>query len=158
MKTNITILLVCSWITAFSQHYAELKLNDLINAEEHSAIDLHKLTDEEKDNLRILLIDKILTWYEEGKKEGIRISTEYFMSEQHSLTNDAIESKINGEFNGWEGETLVKLINGQIWQQTEYYYTYTYSFMPNVLIYKTGTGYKMKVDGVDKAIGVRLIR
>jgi hypothetical protein len=29
----------------------------------------------------------------------------------------AIETMIAGEFNGWEGETIFKLDNGQIWQQ-----------------------------------------
>lgn len=45
-------------------------------------------------------------------------------------TQDVIESQIDGEFEGWQGETIVKLLNGQIWQQSEYYYTYHYSFMP----------------------------
>jgi hypothetical protein len=67
---------------------------------------------------------------------------------------DVFESKIDGEFEGWDGETIVKLMNGQIWQQIEYYYTYSYSFMPNVLVYKTGRNYKMKVDGIDKIIEV----
>ena len=65
-----------------------------------------------------------------------------------------IESVIDGDFEGFEGETIIKLMNGQIWQQTEYYYHYHYAFMPKVLIYKSGSGYKMKVDGVDKAVGV----
>jgi len=43
---------------------------------------------------------------------------------------DYIESQIDGDFEGWEGDTIIKLMNGQIWQQTEYYYYYTYSFMP----------------------------
>jgi len=69
-----------------------------------------------------------------------------------------IESQIDGESNGWEGETIFKLTNGQIWQQTEYYYYYHYAYMPNVLIYNAGVGWKMKVDGVDKAVGVERLR
>ena len=49
-------------------------------------------------------------------------------------------------------------MNGQIWQQTEYYYHYRYAFMPKVLIYRSDGGYKMKVDGVDKAVGVDRLR
>jgi hypothetical protein len=52
----------------------------------------------------------------------------------------------------------VKLINGQIWQQTEYYYEYYYDFMPAVLVYRSSFGYKMKVDGVDQAVGVTRLR
>ena len=49
---------------------------------------------------------------------------------------------------------IVKLMNGQIWQQDEYYYYYHYSFMPKVIIYLSAGGYKMKVDGIEKSIGV----
>ena len=65
-----------------------------------------------------------------------------------------IESKIDGEFEGWEGETLIKLINGQIWQQSEYHYHYHYAYMPEVVIYRSSVGYKMLVEGVDKPVGV----
>ena len=71
---------------------------------------------------------------------------------------DVIESRIDGDFEGWDGETIVKLMNGQIWQQIEYYYHYHYSFMPDVLIYRSGGGYKMKVDGIRKSVGVIQLR
>jgi len=65
-----------------------------------------------------------------------------------------IESQVDDDFEGWEGETIVKLMNGQIWQQSEYYYHYHYAFMPEVLIYWTGDEYKMKVEGIEKSVGV----
>jgi len=77
---------------------------------------------------------------------------------QNNIYESIIESQIYGDFEGWEGETIIKLMNGQIWQQTEYYYQYHYSFMPNVFIYKTDYGYKMKVEGIDKAIGVSRLK
>ena len=73
-------------------------------------------------------------------------------------SDDYIESRIDGEFEGWDGDTIIKLMNGQIWQQTEYYYYYTYSYMPKVIIFKSDYGYKMLVDGVDKAIGVERLK
>jgi len=69
-----------------------------------------------------------------------------------------IESQIDGDFEGWEGETIVKLTNGQIWQQSEYYYHYHYGFMPRVIICRTGGGYKMKVDGIQKSVGVERLK
>ena len=45
-------------------------------------------------------------------------------------------------------------MNGDIWQQTEYYYYYHYAYSPKVTIIKSGSSYKMKVDGVSKAVGV----
>ena len=71
---------------------------------------------------------------------------------------DKIESQIDGDFEGWEGETVFKLTNGQIWQQTEFHFHYHCAFMPKVIILKTATGHKMIVDGVSKAIGVTQLK
>lgn len=89
-------------------------------------------------------------------------------AEVHNLTNglmadnqptaSIIESKIDGDFEGWEGETIVKLYNGQIWQQSEYYYHYHYAFMPKVLVFKLGSEYKMWVEGIKKAISVERLK
>lgn len=69
-----------------------------------------------------------------------------------------IETQIEDEFEGWEGETIVKLMNGQIWQQTEYHYEYFYSYLANVVVYRSGSGYKMLVEGAHKAIGVTRLK
>lgn len=69
-----------------------------------------------------------------------------------------IESRIDGEFKGWDGETIFKLNNGQIWQQSSYSYTYHYAFNPTVLIYSSGSGYVMKVDGVDRTVNVKRLK
>lgn len=68
-----------------------------------------------------------------------------------------IKSQIDGEFTGWDGDTLIKLVNGQVWQQTEYWYHYHYSYMPRVSITSDG-GYKMLVEGIDKAIRVERLK
>ncbi len=69
-----------------------------------------------------------------------------------------IETRTMGEFTGWEGETIVRLANGQIWQQTEYYHHYHYAFMPEVLIYNSGGSFKMKVDGISRAVRVQRLK
>ncbi len=70
-----------------------------------------------------------------------------------------IETKMDGEFEGWDGETVFKLANGQIWQQSEYAYTYHYAYRPDVLIYPSKFGgWKMKVDGVERSIGVERLK
>jgi hypothetical protein len=73
-------------------------------------------------------------------------------------SGDVIESKISGEFKGWNGETTFKLQNGQTWQQKAYAYKYHYVYRPDVLIYNSGSGYKLKVDGIDETILVKRIR
>jgi hypothetical protein len=79
-------------------------------------------------------------------------------SGEGAAAGGTMESQLDGDFEGWEGGTIVKLTNGQIWQQTEYYYHYHYAFMPKVVILESGAGYKMIVDGVPKAIGVTRLK
>jgi hypothetical protein len=68
-----------------------------------------------------------------------------------------IKSQIDGEFSGWEGDTLVKLVNGQVWQQAEYWYHYHYAYMPRVTITTDG-GYKMAVEGISKSVRVERLK
>lgn len=59
----------------------------------------------------------------------------------------AIKSKIVSEFNGWSGDTIFELQNGQIWKQAKYKYKYFYAYRPNALIVKVGSKYIMNVKG-----------
>ena len=60
--------------------------------------------------------------------------------------SEVIETQIDGTFNGWTGDTVFKLSNGQIWQQSSYDYTYHYAYRPEVLIFPSSGRCKMKVD------------
>jgi len=74
------------------------------------------------------------------------------------VVGNVIESQIAGDFEGWEGETIFKLTNGQIWQQSEYDYTYEYAYRPSVTIYKTSQCWKMKVEDVEDTICVKRLK
>jgi len=149
----ITIIISITFsVIVFPQQYADISIEQLLSEKQQKEIGLQKLNSQEKEALRKLLLQIFLLAFEKGKEEGLKLATDFFSKQ--NLTSDVIESQIDGEFEGWEGETVIKLTNGQIWQQTEYYYYYYYSFMPNVLIYKSGSEYKMKVEGVEKAVGV----
>jgi hypothetical protein len=69
-----------------------------------------------------------------------------------------VDSRIDGEFEGWDGDTVFTLMNGQVWQQSSYSYFYHYRYSPRVLIFKQGYGYVMKVDGVDRTVQVKRLR
>lgn len=69
-----------------------------------------------------------------------------------------IESRIDGRFEGWSGETIFKLENGQIWQQTSYASTHSRKFRPKVVITRTGAGYEMQVEGLASSLRVQLLQ
>lgn len=68
-----------------------------------------------------------------------------------------IESRIEGASTGWDGSMIVKLVNGQIWQQTEYFYRYRYRYRPRVTIVRNGP-YRMTIEGIDRAVRVERLR
>ncbi|PTU44178.1 hypothetical protein DBL67_24580 [Paenibacillus polymyxa] len=65
-----------------------------------------------------------------------------------------IQSKIDDDFKGLDDGNIYELANGQIWKQEYYHYHYAYSYRPDVLIYKNGGSYYMKVEGKDQAVMV----
>ncbi|UTR11054.1 hypothetical protein MM300_01595 [Evansella sp. LMS18] len=67
------------------------------------------------------------------------------------------ESRLEGESNGFGGETIFALTNGQKWQQVEYYYKYKYKYRPRVKIYKDGMRYYFELQGIDRKIRVKRI-
>lgn len=75
-----------------------------------------------------------------------------------NASNNIIETKIDGTFNGWNGESIFKMKNGSVWQQASYAYQYHYAYNPDVTIYlKDGKNY-MKVEGVNEALHVKRIK
>ena len=158
MKKLLILILAFSTGALVAQEYPDLPLDKILSKEEQLSIGVPKLSNAEKEKLRILIIENFLAGFEQGKKEGIELATAHIIQQQAASSSDVIESQIDGDYEGWDGETIVKLMNGQIWQQTEYYYHYHYAFMPKVLIYPSGSEYKMKVDGVEKAVGVTRLK
>lgn len=69
----------------------------------------------------------------------------------------AIETQINGDFNGWNDQVIYKMANGEIWQQLNYHYHYHYAYQPQVTIYGTSSGCHIKVDDDDDE-GVDVVR
>jgi len=75
-------------------------------------------------------------------------------SNTNTASSDVVNTYIQGDFEGWEGETVFVLDNGQIWQQSSYAYMYQYAYRPEVIIINISGSWKMKVEGVDEMIDV----
>lgn len=140
-----------------------------LDAAESNAVLLNRILT--KEQYELLKVDEMSEAQQQALLEALRSAFSFGQAKSAedkppsrvvvpapTVRSEVIETKIDGDFEGWEGETVVKLMNGQVWQQSEYYYHYHYAFMPDVLIYRSGGGYKMKVEGVDRAVGVRQLR
>lgn len=61
---------------------------------------------------------------------------------------------VNGDWEGWEGETLVKMTDGSVWEQAEYHYEYHYAYQPTAEV----SGDQMMVEGMSRAVQVRRLK
>ena len=97
--------------------------------------------------------------YQDGKKFKMKIQG----IEKLLIVNrlqEVIESNIDGNFKGYDGNSSFSLMNGQDWKQD---YTtgnvFANLFRPAVTIYLSSEGYKMKIEGLNEdPILVRKIR
>lgn len=76
--------------------------------------------------------------------------------EDFTPSGTVIESRIQGGFDGWVGDTVFRLANGQVWQQVSPSAKYYTAEAPRVTI--TRSPYLMHVDGVTIDIEVRRIK
>lgn len=65
-----------------------------------------------------------------------------------------VNSIITSDFNGWSGDTVFVLQNGQVWQQSQY--AYMYAYRPSVTIEAFGTSGILTVNG--KSINVKRLK
>ena len=124
----------------------EFSLTDAMSSEEFTELGLTKLTPQE--------INKLSDWINNLDKSNLKQNKAFPDNKDRFV----ITSQIDGSFRGWEGKTVFRLKNGQIWQQNKYDYHYHYAYMPKVIIVKSGTGYKMQVDGVSKSVTVKRLK
>lgn len=69
-----------------------------------------------------------------------------------------LRARILGEFTGWDGKTLFKLDNGQVWRQsTSGVYRFK-STDPEVVIEKGLVGYKLRLVETKRSIAVRRVK
>jgi hypothetical protein len=61
--------------------------------------------------------------------------------------------QIEDTWEGWDGDTVVKLTDGSVWRQEEYHYEYRYAYRPYVILQNN----VMHVDGMSRSIRVRRI-
>ncbi len=67
------------------------------------------------------------------------------------------DSSIEGECEGFDGDRVFDLVNGQKWQQAVYRYKYRYRYRPSVRIWRDGSGDYIEIEGMDELVRVRRV-
>jgi len=72
---------------------------------------------------------------------------------------EQIQSRYDGEFTGWSGNTLFRLENGQVWKQAQSGRVAQRVSRPMVTIERTTLGgYRMNVEGLSESIRVERVK
>ena len=158
MKRTLLIGIISTLFILNGQQEPLIKIEQVMTSEELRNTGVATLSPGQREALNRWLVSysiRIFTAAQATQKESPASAPPKAV---RPICAPTIESTISGEFNGWEGETIFKLDNGQIWQQAEHDYTYSYAYRPDVTIYQTSGGCRMKVEDEEETILVRRIK
>lgn len=123
-----------------AQRTQQVTFDQLFPPAAQQSMGLHKLTSAEKARPKAY-IEALMT-----------------RAMQAGAAENVIETQIDGTSEGWNGDTVWKMTNGQVWQQASIGYHYRYAFRPRVLLYRSGGGWKMRVDGDNDEVVVKRLK
>jgi hypothetical protein len=147
MRSFVVLALALSCIVA---HAASPDIRTLMTPEQFRAAGLDKLSPEEIDALNRWIVS-----YTVEDAPEIRRSDPVVQAEVKKTESEGIKTRIAGEFHGWDGDTVFRLENGQVWRQRLPGRWYYRAASPEVELRKNLMGYwVLKVVAEDHAIGV----
>lgn len=128
-------------------------VRELMTADEFNAAGLERLSPSELEALNGWLLR-----YTARQASELREHGELVKEEVRKVEQEGMRTRITGEFFGWDGDTLFRLENGQVWKQRlpgQWYYR---ASAPEVELSKNFMGYWMlRVLDADRAVGVTRI-
>lgn len=150
------VLLMCLGgpVQAGPNDYPAVPLTELLTVEAQHNIGTDEMSPERAEALRRALLDA----FRAGIVKGT-VDASQGRPREDVGSSQSTQLQVDGEFAGWSGDTVVKLSNGQIWQQTERnLYAYHYAYRPKATLYVSADGAKLKVEGVDLAVDVKRLQ
>lgn len=154
LRNSVKSLVVLGFsMSGISAQSAE-KLEEKMTREEFHAAGLHRLSASELGYLNRWL-----------SPEESKVVSESFGEEQlptpppdPEVADREIITRISGDFAGWDGRTIFKLENGQIWQQRQagkYQYR---ADSPEVILKRGNFGYYLEVVSTRRQIPVKRLK
>jgi len=132
-------------------------LQEMMRPEEFKAAGLDKLTEEEMQHLDAWLqgyrqtAEKKATEQAQTKAtEEIKKATEDAEARAAKSRFDGVASRVDGNFEGLKGRTLIKLEDGSVWKQAnaDDRYRTPVTDHPNAAVFHSTFGYKMRIEGM----------
>ncbi|NNL94684.1 MAG: hypothetical protein HKO64_03605, partial [Xanthomonadales bacterium] len=167
MKKALLIIAMCGLAGSVSAQESFSSVEERMTGKEFMETGLSKLTDEELAKLNqwlrahsVATLDAAVP----GRRPvapGGQVAVTDPVEDTRGLKKDEgdyddIVTRIDGEFSGWDGETIFRLENGMVWKQaqTDRFFTKTMT-NPEVRIKSTMFGaWRMEVEGYNKSVKV----
>ncbi|TQV84097.1 hypothetical protein FKG94_05375 [Exilibacterium tricleocarpae] len=148
-QLTLACLLAClALVTHATEKFPGIK--EIMSAADFEAAGLGKLSAEE-----LAALDRWLIRYTANDAETIRREVEEVKVE----SDKDIRSRIEGAFSGWDGKTVFRLQNGQVWQQRLQGRWRTKLVDPEVIISRNIFGfYELEIVEKGRSIGVKRLR
>ena len=126
-------------------------IRKLMSDDEFRTTGLDGLAPEELEAL-----DAWLLRYTAGDAEVLQETNDSVREAREARDDRGIVSRVVGDFEGWSGETIFRLENGQVWEQRlDGRYRYRGEPNPEVRIDRNWVGfYRMTVIGTGRSVGV----
>lgn len=150
---NLVLLLASFWVATAVAQEKFPGIENLMTAREFKDAGLYQLSDQELKSLNNWLVK-----YTAGEAQML-VRTNEEVKEARANADTDIVSRIKGDFSGWNGETIFRLENGQVWRQRlSGRYKYMGPPNPEVRISRNFMGfYMMTLTETGKSIGVKLV-
>ena len=170
-KVIFAFTLLCFTVSSFAQEGFS-SVEERMTGKEFMETGLSKLTDEELARLNewlrahsVATLDAASAPVRTASVASSQAVASGPVSDTRGLQKDEedyenIVTRIDGEFSGWDGETIFKLENGMVWKQAQSDRFYTKTMMnPEVVIKSTMFGaWRLEVEGYNKSVKVERIQ
>lgn len=125
----------------------------LMTADEFKAAGLERLSPSELEAL-----NRWLLRFTARQASELRQHSGFIEEEIRKVEQEGVRTRIVGEFHGWDGDTIFRLENGQVWKQRLAGNWHYRASTPEVELSKNFMGYWMlRVLEADRAVGVTRI-
>ena len=129
-------------------------IRNLMTPEEFEASGLEKLSPQE-----IEALNRWIVRYTAHEAPEVRRQDKVVKAEAEKADVEGIKTRIAGAFSGWDGDTVFRLENGQVWKQRLEGRWHYRAEAPEVELHKNMMGFwVLRVVEADKSIGVKRLQ
>ena len=126
----------------------------LMTPEEFEAAGLDKLSPQQ-----IEALNRWVVRYTAHEAPEVRRQDEVVKAEAAKADEEGIKTRVAGAFDGWDGDTVFRLQNGQVWKQRLAGRWHYRAEAPEVELHKNLMGFwVLRVVEADKSIGVKRLQ